>query len=79
MGVYLSEPNKDKHFSEGDNKAGMSFVSAEMQGKSKVMQAGERPWKMQLSTISTLETEILSLQCLTDMEVHLSTLRLLGQ
>ena len=32
MGVYLSEPNKDKHFVEGAIN-GMSFVSAEMQGK----------------------------------------------
>ena len=31
MGVYLSEPNKDKHFAEGTCN-GYSFVSAEMQG-----------------------------------------------
>lgn len=31
MGVYLSEPNKEKHIAEGQNDF-LSFVSAEMQG-----------------------------------------------
>ena len=49
MGVYLSEPNKDKHFMEGE-KGNTSFVSAEMQGNSGNIQAGEKPWKTQPST-----------------------------
>jgi len=36
MGVYLSEPSKDKKINEGYKK-GLSFCSAEMQGITSVI------------------------------------------
>jgi hypothetical protein len=36
MGVYLSEPNKDKKINEGMKK-GVSFCCAEMQGKTSLI------------------------------------------
>ena len=70
MGVYLSEPNKDKHFAEGST-TGFSFVSAEMQGSHFLMKVGEKTWKTPPSTILTLETVMLSLQFLMVTEVVL--------
>jgi len=78
MGVYLSEPNKEKHFAEGS--AGViSFVSAEMQGTVYAMQVGEKPWKTQLFIILTLGTETLYLLYLTAMEVRLCPPRVRSQ
>lgn len=69
MGVYQSEPNKDKHISSG-SVPGISFVSAEMQGKPNYMQAGEKAWKTQPSILSTLETETASSLSLMVTVVH---------
>lgn len=49
MGVYLQSPIKDKNIKKGENAA-IAFVSAEMQGTLLLMQAGEKLWKMPLST-----------------------------
>lgn len=68
MGVYLSEPNKEKKISEG-SITGLSYVSAEMQGNLREIQVGAKVWKTQPSTFLTLETATDSLQSLMDMEV----------
>jgi hypothetical protein len=52
MGVYLSEPNKEKHTIH-EKGTRMDYVCAEMQGKGTNMQAGGRPWRMQPFTSST--------------------------
>ena len=78
MGVYLSEPNKDKHFADG-SAPGFSFVSAEMQGTPLPTQVGARTWRMRQSTTPTSETATLSSLFLTDTEVPLPLLRLLGK
>lgn len=78
MGVYLSEPNKEKHFAQGSD-GGISFVSAEMQGTVYAMKVGEKPWKTQLFIILTLGTETLYLLYLTAMEVRLCPPRVRSQ
>lgn len=57
MGVYLSEPNRDKKVNEGINK-GLSFCAVEMQGNIIVSQAGEKTCKTPTSACSTLEMAI---------------------
>lgn len=68
MGVYLSEPNKEKKINEGFKK-GVSYCVAEMQGKFYFIQAGEETCKMQPFARLTLVMETRSLQSLMDMEV----------
>ena len=77
MGVYLSEPNKEKHTVEGTG-VGYSFVSAEMQGNCHSSQDGEKACKTQPSIhqISEMATDFS--QFLMDMEVLLLSLRILG-
>ena len=78
MGVYLSEPNKDKHFAEGTGN-GYTFISAEMQGKHLTNQVGEKACKMLPSITLTSEMATLSSQSLMDMEVLPIRFRILGQ
>jgi hypothetical protein len=68
MGVYLSEPNKEKHIAEGQNKA-LSFVTAEMQGMLLLRKDGERLWKMPPFTTLILGMGIHYSQFLMGMEV----------
>lgn len=70
MGVYLSEPNKEKKVNEGYKK-GVSYCAVEMQGITSVTQAGEETWKTQTSAPSTLEMVTLSSQSLMATEVIL--------
>ena len=77
MGVYLSEPNKEKHIVEGTG-VGYSFVSAEMQGNSHTSQDGERACKTQPSILPISETVMAFSQSSMDMEVLLLSLRILG-
>lgn len=78
MGVYLSEPNKDKKVNEGYKK-GVSYCAVEMQGITSVTQAGEETWKTQTSARLTLEMETRSSLFLTDMEVTVFLCRPLSQ
>ena len=78
MGVYLSEPNKDKHFAEGTGN-GFAFISAEMQGKHASRQVGGKAWKTPPSTIPTSEMATPSSQFSMDTEVLPTTLRILSQ
>jgi hypothetical protein len=57
MGVYLSEPNKEKHITAGSGK-GLTFVSAEMQGNPPPTKAGGKTWRMQtyIMLISAMAT-----------------------
>lgn len=68
MGVYLSEPNKDKKILEGC-KEGVSFCSAEMQGIPSFTQVGGKIWRMLPSAPSISAMEIHCSQSSTDMEV----------
>lgn len=68
MGVYLSEPNTNKHLKEGKKDA-MAFVSGEMQGIIIVIEAGEKVWRMLPSMNWILGMEIVYLLFLMGMEV----------
>ena len=70
MGVYLSEPNREKKVNEGYKK-GVGFCSVEMQGKTSFIQDGEEIWRMQQYAYLILEMETHYLQFLMDMEVFL--------
>jgi hypothetical protein len=78
MGVYLSEPNRDKKINEGYKK-GVSFCVAEMQGITYFIQAGEETCKTLTSAPSTLVMGTRSLQSSMDMEVSLNLCRSLSQ
>lgn len=78
MGVYLSEPNKDKHISSGSSDK-INFVSAEMQGKPDCTQAGEKAWKTQPSILSTLGTATASSLSLMATVVHPYSFRIRSQ
>jgi len=71
MGVYLSEPNKDKHWQEGSGPA-YSFVSAEMQGTFLSIQVGERAWKMRPFITATLAMATVCSRSSTATEVRFS-------
>ena len=68
MGVYLSEPETKKNSVTGNHK-NMKFASAEMQGRGRCIQGGEKTWRMQQFTSSILEMGTAYLRFLMAMEV----------
>ena len=69
MGVYLSEPNRDKKVNEGFNK-GLSFCAVEMQGTIMLSQGGEKTCKTPTSVYSTSVMAIRFSPSLMDTEVR---------
>lgn len=78
MGVYLSEPNTNKHLKEGKKDA-MAFVSGEMQGIIIFIEAGGKVWKMLPYINWILEMGIVCLLFLMVMEVPNTVVRFRSQ